>query len=59
MKLRKKYQPIIDKLQDRIDVVSHRWVTEQNTKDLWEYKQLVMEMEEIKEAIIASEKVNK
>ena len=54
--LRQKYAPIITKLQDRIDEVAAEWITTEKPVLLWEYKALVFEMTEIKEAIIDSER---
>ena len=54
--LRQKYAPIITKLQDRIDEVAAEWITTEKPELLWEYKALVFEMTEIKEAIIDSER---
>ena len=49
--MRERYQPIIAKLQDRIDAVSYAFVTTgaESYKD--EYNALVFEMMEIKQAI--------
>ena len=54
--LRQKYAPIITKLQDRIDEVAAEWIVTEKAELLWEYKALVFEMTEIKEAIIDSER---
>jgi len=56
MTLRAKYQPIITKLQDRIDTASRDWVEKGDERALFEYKSLIEEITEIKEAIIESEK---
>ena len=54
--LRQKYAPIITQLQDRIDEVAAAWIVTEKPELLWEYKALVFEMTEIKEAIIDSER---
>ena len=54
--LRQKYAPIITKLQDRIDEVAAAWIVTEKPELLWEYKALVFEMTEIKEAIIDNER---
>ena len=58
MTLRQKYNPIIMKLEGRIDEACRRFIEGENIDDLWEYEMLIMEMEEIKNAIIAEEKEN-
>ena len=56
MSLRKKYNHIIQQLQERIDVASRDWVEKGDDRALHEYNMLVQEMIEIKEAIITSER---
>ena len=54
--MRKKYQPIIQQLQDRIDLLSHEWATTRKQEALTAYTMLVGEICEIKNAIKENEK---
>ena len=54
--LRQRYAKVIKKLEDRIDTAAAAWIVTEDPNMLWEYKSLVFEMNEIKEAIVRSEK---
>ena len=54
--MRKRYQPIINALQARIDEASHDWVTKGDERALHEYNMLITEICEIKTAIKEHEK---
>ena len=54
--LRQRYAKIIKRLEDRIDTTAAAWIVTEDPDMLWEYKSLVFEMNEIKEAIVRSEK---
>ncbi len=49
------YQPIIAKLQTRIDHASRDWVVTGSDRALHEYNMLIQEMTEIKETILKNE----
>ncbi len=49
------YQPIITKLQSRIDTASRDWVETGSDRARLEYEMLVQEITEIKETILNSE----
>lgn len=55
--MREQYQPIINKLQKRIDTASRDWVTKGDQRARHEYDMLIEEIIEIKEAIIAYEQL--